>query len=99
MRLIQWTYKVAWIAIVSILYINTLHAHTRESTPRVWANLEYLYWWIEDSPVSVPLITENNNPSAFGFINEQGTQIVFGKGSNKDTFDFGGMHGGRLTMG
>jgi hypothetical protein len=91
-----------WLVILFVLHMSALHAYTagnHDHSPRIWVNLEYLYWWVQDSPVGVPLITENGNSSAFGFVNEPGTQIVFGKGSSRDAFDFGGMNGGRLTMG
>lgn len=64
-----------------------------------WSSLEYLYWWGQDSPLAVPLITKNNNSSALGLINEPGTQIIFGSGSNNNTFHFVGMPGARLTIG
>jgi hypothetical protein len=51
-----------------------------------------------NSPISTPLITANNNPLAFGFINEPGTRIIFGAGSPNNTFDLGGIQGGRLTL-
>lgn len=91
-----------WIAILLTLNITTTHAETAVSdddAPYAWANLEYLSWRSQDSAISIPLTTQNNNHAAFGFINEPGTQIVIGKGSKRDEFDFGDMHGARLTLG
>lgn len=86
---------------VSIVSMNLCHAGTVGSSnaSRAWGSVEYLYWWGQDSPVSVPLITQNSNPAAFGFINEPGTQIIFGSGSNRDSFNFDGSSGGRATIG
>lgn len=64
-----------------------------------WETIEYLYGWVQDSPISVPLITQNNNPAAFGFINEPGTKIVFGAGSNNSNLNLGGMSGARFSLG
>jgi hypothetical protein len=67
--------------------------------PRVWGSAEYLNWWVQDSPISAPLITQNNNPSAFGFINEPGTTIIFGADSNRNSFNFGSISGVSVTIG
>lgn len=69
------------------------------TTPRFWMSGEYLYWWVKNSPIDVPLITENNNPMALGIITEPGTKIIFGQGSNINTFNFGAFNGGRITVG
>lgn len=83
-----------------MLFTNFYNASvTWGSPPRAWGNVEYLYWWVQDSPISVPLITQNNNPSAFGFINEPGTKIIFGSGSDRNSFNLGGESGGRVTIG
>lgn len=66
---------------------------------RIWGSAEYLYWWPQKSSVKVPLITSNQNPAAFGFIDEPGTKILFGSGSSRNAFHFGGMSGGRITIG
>lgn len=81
------------------LCLNASCAAFSNPHPRIWGSVEYLNWWAEDSSVSVPLITQNNNPSAFGFINEPGTSIIFGAGSNKDKFDFGAISGARVIIG
>lgn len=76
------------------------------STPTVfayeshtWASAEYLYAWVQNSPISVPLVTQNKNPVAFGFINEPGTRIIFGAGSNRNAFNLNAINGGRVTIG
>jgi hypothetical protein len=69
------------------------------SQPRQWISAEYLHWWAQDSPISVPLATKNTNPSSFAIINQPATQIIFGAGSRHNSFDFGGVNGARLTLG
>ncbi len=69
------------------------------SQPRQWISAEYLHWWTQDSPISVPLVTQNANPSSFAIINQPGTQIIFGAGSRHNSFDFGGINGAKLTLG
>lgn len=73
--------------------------NARASSDNAWGSMEYMYWWAQNSPIGVPLVTENNNPKLFGFINQPGTQIIFGAGSNQNSFNFGGMSAGRLTIG
>lgn len=68
------------------------------STP-AWYSIDYLHWWTQNSHIGVPLITQNNNPAALGLINEPGTAIIFGSGSHRNSFNFGGMSGARLTFG
>ena len=77
----------------------SLASITSTTLPRVWASTEYLYWWPQNSPINVPLVTQSNNPSSFAIINEPGTQIIFGSGSNNNSFNLSGMSGGRITVG
>lgn len=93
------TQKIIFTSLVLSMGICNISNASCCSSPHIWGSAEYLYWWTEDSPVSVPLITQNNNPSAFGFINEPGTQIIFGSGSSRNAFKLGGINGGRLTIG
>lgn len=61
-----------------------------------WANAEYLYWKIQDSPESVPLVIEG--PTMYSgppYLGEEGTTVVLGgkKLCNK------WRSGGRFTLG
>lgn len=69
------------------------------NNPRAWFSAEYLYACVQASPISVPLITQNKNPAAFGFINEPGTRIIFGSGSSRNSFTLNAINGGRITIG
>jgi hypothetical protein len=87
--------KAALIAIVFIQ--NTANAIPITPLP-YWANAEFLYWWPGDSSINVPLATKNNL-GALAIIGQPGTEIVLGSGSSKDSFDFGGIGGVRVTVG
>lgn len=65
---------------------------------RLWGGAEYLLWRLKSSPVSVPLITINDDPASIAALNEPGTRVLFGAGSGERTnLDwFGGM---RFTLG
>lgn len=91
--------KKTFIAIALAIGICHTSFASKTNSSNAWASIEYLHWWAENSPISVPLITQNNNPAAFGFINEPGTQIIFGSGSNKNSFNFSGISGGHITIG
>lgn len=84
--------------ILSIGFCNHSLAFCNMS-PHAWTSVEYLYGWSQNSPINVPLVTKNDNFSALGLIGEPGTQIIFGAGSNKDSFNWSGMTGARLTIG
>lgn len=85
--------------LILILCLSDASAASWDTSPRVWGSAEYLYWWVQNSPIDVPLMTQNNNPNAFGIINEPGTEIIFGAGSNRNSFNFGGLNGARVTLG
>lgn len=63
--------------------------------PRIWGSADFLYLWIKDSPISVPLVTTSTNPADFGIIGQPTTAVLFGN----QNADFGGMPGVRLTLG
>lgn len=68
-------------------------------SPRyAWGSVEYLYWWAQDSSVNVPLITQGT-PASQGVLNQPGTEVIFGAGSNNNSFKFGGISGARMTIG
>lgn len=92
-------HKLSILIVFSVFISNLSIAAVSNNTERFWASGEYLYWWIQDSPISVPLITKNNNPSALGLINEPGTQIIFGEGSNRNAFNLNATSGARMTIG
>lgn len=65
---------------------------------RFWFRCEILFWRTTNAPMAVPLVT-SNTPPGIGALNEPGTTILIGKGSNQDKADYGLFGGGRLTMG
>lgn len=86
--------------ILSLLLIVVTRCFASAAThPPFWGSIEYINWWIQDAAISTPLVTQNNNPSAKGFIDEPGTRVIIGAGSNHDAFVFGNIGGGRVTMG
>lgn len=68
-------------------------------TIKYWSSIELLTWWVQNSPINIPLVTGNSNPKAFGLINEPGTQILFGRGSSLDQVHFGELTGSRFIIG
>ncbi len=66
--------------------------------PRFWGGVEYMSMWEQNGPLTVPLVTKNASPTALGSINESGTQIIYGSGSNQD-LNYKNSNGGRLTLG
>jgi hypothetical protein len=63
-------------------------------TARVWADAEYLLWWIRGAPMPVPLVTQGNS-TTLGALGQPGTSVVAG-GSD---MNFGPASGGRFTLG
>lgn len=88
-----------FLLLICFCNANFASSTSASSSPRRWVNAEYLFWWAQDSPVGVPLVTRNNNPSSLAIINQPGTQIIFGSGSNNNSFNLGGMSGVRITAG
>ena len=84
------------LTVLLLIYSQSIFAY---DASKFWGSAEYLYWWVQNSPINIPLITENNNPNAFAIINEPGTNIIFGAGSNRNTFNFNGINGARVTIG
>lgn len=68
------------------------------SETRFWVGAEFLLWWAKAAPVSVPLITGNNDPTTIAALNDPGTTILFGAGSGRNE-TLGAFRGGRLTAG
>lgn len=81
------------------VFLNSVGLAANNTQHQIWGSVEYLNWWIQDSPIGVPLITENNNPNAFAMINEPGTNILFGAGSHHNSFTLANIGGGRITIG
>lgn len=93
---------IRYILLLSFTYLAASGCYSDPcpfEVSQVWQSAEYLYSWVQNSPVSVPLITANNNPGAFGIINEPGTTIIFGEGSQRNSFKLNGINGARLTLG
>lgn len=88
--------KSLFLFFISISVI-TSNVNASQS-PRIWVSAEYLYWWSQDSPISVPLAT-TNTLGMIASIDNPGTQVLIGSGSNKSSFNYGGMSGARLTIG
>jgi hypothetical protein len=65
-----------------------------ERRRRFWANGEYLYWWIKDAPVPVPLLT-SSAPDDAGILGRPSTRVVLG-GDRLDTDE---RSGGRFSAG
>jgi hypothetical protein len=66
--------------------------------PRVWANAEYLLWWIKSGPVAAPLVTTStDNPPSLhsGNLGQPGTQVLFGQ----QDLDYGAFSGLRVGAG
>jgi hypothetical protein len=63
---------------------------------RFWASAEYLYWWIKEGPLPVPLLTTgaltDDLPGAIG---QPGTRILIGAGD----IDYDTFSGARLAAG
>jgi Putative beta barrel porin-7 (BBP7) len=64
--------------------------------PWVWASADYLYWWVKNAPISVPLVATGDptltpNPGALG---QPGTAVL-----SPHSLDFGPQSGGRVTVG
>lgn len=55
--------------------------------------------WVKDAPISVPLVTQNSDPNAFGMIGEPGTRIIVGAGSSHDHFAYNSMLRWHLGIG
>lgn len=90
----------AWKALACTVWISaSAEAATAPVRQPLWGSMEYVYAWVKDAPVGIPLITENDNPSAFGFIGEPGTHILFGAGSSNDALHFPALTGARITLG
>ncbi len=90
---------IACISLLLSLFICDFSCASYSVNPRTWGSAEYLYWWVQDSQIKVPLVTQNGNPAALGLINEAGTEIIFGSGAHKNAFIFNGLNGGRVTIG
>jgi hypothetical protein len=41
------------------------------ATPQMWIKAEYLHWWVQGSPMNVPLITD-------GLVGQSGTHVLLG---------------------
>lgn len=67
--------------------------------PFVWANAEYLLWWMKDAPINVPLATTDPrgnqfNPTSAGLA-DPSTRVLIGE---KDV-EFGATSGARWSVG
>ncbi len=71
---------------------------TGPTAPCFWVSGEYLLWWVRQGPLPVALLTANPDPLVFPTQATQGTQVLFGSGSNNG-LNFGTFSGGRITAG
>ncbi|HEX5271160.1 MAG TPA: BBP7 family outer membrane beta-barrel protein, partial [Gemmataceae bacterium] len=68
------------------------------SGPRVWADADYLLWWVKNGPLPAPLVTTNADAlGSIGALNETATRVLFG-GSGGD-LNYHQFSGGRVTVG
>jgi Putative beta barrel porin-7 (BBP7) len=63
----------------------------------IWGSVDYLLWWVKESPVGAPLITTNKNSEAIGAIGEAGTVVL--AGGAQHALDYGVFSGFRATVG
>src|SRR5437868_12430581 len=86
-------------AIIFSLIFSCHSANALPITPvKYWASAEYLYWFPEDSSIDIPLATKNS-AGVPAIIGQPGTEIVLGKGSSSNHFEFHGMSGARIILG
>lgn len=64
-----------------------------------WARAEYLLWWISRGPLPIPLVTINSDPATIAALSDPGTQVLLGRGSDTDRFNYGTIPGLRATLG
>ena len=69
-----------------------------QNTRSSWGGAEFLLWRLKSPPVPVPLITINDNPASIAALNEAGTRVLFGNGSNEST-NLDWSAGMRFTLG
>ena len=63
---------------------------------RIWAQADYLLWWVKGAPLPGPLVTTGDPNNALpGAIGQPGTQILLGN----STQGFGAISGMRFTLG
>jgi hypothetical protein len=64
--------------------------------PRIWATPEYLYWWVKNGPLQVPLVTTGSTGDAVpGAIGQPTTSVLFGN----QNLNYGGLNGVRFSAG
>lgn len=63
---------------------------------RLWADAEYLLWWIKEGPLGAPLLT-SGTPASAGIIGNPGTGIIVGGGGGD--IDYKSFSGARVTLG
>jgi len=71
---------------------------------RLYGGVEYLYWWVKDAPLSVPLISTGPVANKEGFLINSASTILYGApfspatgGNNAQSFP--GFSGSRVTLG
>jgi hypothetical protein len=65
-----------------------------ESKSHFWFGADYLYWFVKDSNIRIPLAS-TGPASTFGILGLPGTSTVLGN----DSLDFDFLHGARLNAG
>ena len=72
---------------------------------RFYGGLEYLYWWVKDAPLSIPLVSTGPIATTHhGYLNSADTTILYGapfapSSGGNDSQRFPGLSGTRLTFG
>ena len=71
---------------------------------RIYGGVDYLYWWVKNAPLSVPLISTGPVANHEGFLVNANTAILYGAplapatgGNNSQSYP--GFSGARLTAG
>jgi hypothetical protein len=59
-----------------------------------WFNAEYLLWWLQEGPLTTPLLT-TGPPATLGVLGQPGVTPLFGDSG----LDYGEFSGGRFTVG
>jgi hypothetical protein len=65
---------------------------SRPAGPRVWADAEYLMWWVKSGPQPLPLVATAAGAPVLG---QPGTTVLYGP----SIFEYGMVSGGRATLG
>ncbi len=66
-------------------------ALSADDGPSYWGSVDYLLWWVSNSPLPVPLVTRGGN----GVLGNPGVSVIYGNNS----IDYGAFSGARFALG